>query len=111
MLGDFGLAIQQQRELPFLKAGTLDYMAPEVVQVRGGVEAHLGHLLVWAGCHGPRGALAAAWAVAEEPAESPHAPPAAGPGPAHRHPTCAALPCRTRWWTASTSAQSTAPPT
>ncbi|KAL4420808.1 hypothetical protein ABPG75_010464 [Micractinium tetrahymenae] len=32
MLGDFGLAIQQQSELPFLKAGTLDYMAPEVVQ-------------------------------------------------------------------------------
>jgi serine/threonine protein kinase len=29
-LGDFGLAIQQSGELPFLRAGTLDYMAPEV---------------------------------------------------------------------------------
>jgi serine/threonine protein kinase len=29
-LGDFGLAIQQREELPFLRAGTLDYMAPEV---------------------------------------------------------------------------------
>ena len=30
LVGDFGLAIQQQRELPFLRAGTLDYMSPEV---------------------------------------------------------------------------------
>ncbi|KAI3430683.1 hypothetical protein D9Q98_005272 [Chlorella vulgaris] len=29
-LGDFGLAIEQRQELPFLRAGTLDYMAPEV---------------------------------------------------------------------------------
>lgn len=29
-LGDFGLAIKQDEELPFLRAGTLDYMAPEV---------------------------------------------------------------------------------
>lgn len=42
MLGDFGLAIQQQQELPFLKAGTLDYMAPEVVQVRGAVRGACG---------------------------------------------------------------------
>ncbi|PSC71399.1 prostaglandin E synthase 2-like [Micractinium conductrix] len=32
LLGDFGLAIQQQHEPPFLRAGTLDYMAPEVLQ-------------------------------------------------------------------------------
>ncbi len=31
LVGDFGLAIQQQRELPFLRAGTLDYMSPEVI--------------------------------------------------------------------------------
>ena len=29
-MGDFGLAIQQRQELPFLRAGTLDYMSPEV---------------------------------------------------------------------------------
>ena len=31
-LGDFGLAIKQDKELPFLRAGTLDYMAPEVLE-------------------------------------------------------------------------------
>lgn len=29
LLGDFGLAIHQGREAPFLRAGTLDYMSPE----------------------------------------------------------------------------------
>ena len=33
-LGDFGLAIQQGEEIPFLRAGTLDFMAPEVWQKR-----------------------------------------------------------------------------
>ena len=30
-LGDFGLAIDARRELPFSRSGTLDYMAPEVL--------------------------------------------------------------------------------
>ena len=30
-LGDFGLAIDTRRELPFSRSGTLDYMAPEVL--------------------------------------------------------------------------------
>ena len=30
MLGDFGLAILCDEELPFTRSGTLDYMAPEV---------------------------------------------------------------------------------
>lgn len=34
-MGDFGLAIQQQQELPFLRAGTLDYMSPEVSEAAG----------------------------------------------------------------------------
>lgn len=29
-LGDFGLAIRFDKELPFSRSGTLDYMAPEV---------------------------------------------------------------------------------
>ena len=29
-LGDFGLAIRADEELPFTRSGTLDYMAPEV---------------------------------------------------------------------------------
>lgn len=29
-LGDFGLAVDDTRELPFSRSGTLDYMAPEV---------------------------------------------------------------------------------
>lgn len=29
-LGDFGLAIRSDEELPFTRSGTLDYMAPEV---------------------------------------------------------------------------------
>lgn len=29
-LGDFGLAIKADEELPFTRSGTLDYMAPEV---------------------------------------------------------------------------------
>lgn len=29
-LGDFGLAIKSDEELPFTRSGTLDYMAPEV---------------------------------------------------------------------------------
>lgn len=29
-LGDFGLAVDLARELPFTRSGTLDYMAPEV---------------------------------------------------------------------------------
>jgi hypothetical protein len=29
-LGDFGLAINASKELPFSRSGTLDYMAPEV---------------------------------------------------------------------------------
>ena len=29
-LGDFGLAIKSNEELPFTRSGTLDYMAPEV---------------------------------------------------------------------------------
>ncbi|GAB4819998.1 hypothetical protein N2152v2_007044 [Parachlorella kessleri] len=33
-LGDFGLAIKQDEEVPFLRAGTLDYMAPEVLTNR-----------------------------------------------------------------------------
>lgn len=35
LVGDFGLAIQQQQELPFLRAGTLDYMSPEVSEAAG----------------------------------------------------------------------------
>ncbi len=31
-LGDFGLAIKSNEELPFTRSGTLDYMAPEVTQ-------------------------------------------------------------------------------
>mmetsp|Transcript_2165 Transcript_2165/g.5127 ORF Transcript_2165/g.5127 Transcript_2165/m.5127 type:complete len:513 (-) Transcript_2165:43-1581(-) len=30
-LGDFGLALSTERELPFTRSGTLDYMAPEVL--------------------------------------------------------------------------------
>ena len=30
-LGDFGLAIRSDEELPFTRSGTLDYMAPEVI--------------------------------------------------------------------------------
>ena len=30
VLGDFGLAIRCDEELPFTRSGTLDYMAPEV---------------------------------------------------------------------------------
>ncbi len=30
ILGDFGLAIRGDEELPFTRSGTLDYMAPEV---------------------------------------------------------------------------------
>ena len=33
-LGDFGLAIKADEELPFTRSGTLDYMAPEVRQIR-----------------------------------------------------------------------------
>jgi aurora kinase len=29
-LGDFGLAIDWNKEIPFSRSGTLDYMAPEV---------------------------------------------------------------------------------
>jgi serine/threonine protein kinase len=31
-LGDFGLAIKIDEELPFMRSGTLDYMSPEVQQ-------------------------------------------------------------------------------
>jgi hypothetical protein len=40
-LGDFGLAIKFDRELAFSRSGTLDYMAPEVREVRG-VECAVG---------------------------------------------------------------------
>lgn len=30
-LGDLGLAIRSNEELPFTRSGTLDYMAPEVI--------------------------------------------------------------------------------
>ena len=33
-LGDFGLAIDTTRELPFSRSGTLDYMSPEVKWLR-----------------------------------------------------------------------------
>lgn len=32
-LGDLGLAIRSNEELPFTRSGTLDYMAPEVMSV------------------------------------------------------------------------------
>lgn len=32
-LGDFGLAIKFDEEVPFSRSGTLDYMAPEVRQL------------------------------------------------------------------------------
>ena len=32
-LGDFGLAIDSTRELPFSRSGTLDYMSPEVSEI------------------------------------------------------------------------------
>ncbi len=34
-LGDFGLAINFQEEMPFSRSGTLDYMAPEVRGEKG----------------------------------------------------------------------------
>ena len=34
ILGDFGLAIDTTRELPFSRSGTLDYMSPEVKWLR-----------------------------------------------------------------------------
>lgn len=34
-LGDFGLAIKYDEEVPFSRSGTLDYMAPEVGNVAG----------------------------------------------------------------------------
>jgi serine/threonine protein kinase len=34
-LGDFGLAIKFDEEVPFSRSGTLDYMAPEVRQPSG----------------------------------------------------------------------------
>ena len=34
VLGDFGLAIRCDEELPFTRSGTLDYMAPEVRALR-----------------------------------------------------------------------------
>lgn len=41
-LADFGIAIQQEIETPFLPIGTLDFMAPEVLKnlaPRGAVES------------------------------------------------------------------------
>lgn len=35
-LGDFGLAIKYDEEVPFSRSGTLDYMAPEVCTAAGG---------------------------------------------------------------------------
>ena len=32
-LGDFGLGINAEEELPFTRSGTLDYMAPEVTYI------------------------------------------------------------------------------
>ena len=32
-LGDFGLGINSEEELPFTRSGTLDYMAPEVTYI------------------------------------------------------------------------------
>jgi len=32
-LGDLGLAIRSNEELPFTRSGTLDYMAPEVMSL------------------------------------------------------------------------------
>ena len=32
-LGDFGLGINSNEELPFTRSGTLDYMAPEVINL------------------------------------------------------------------------------
>lgn len=31
-LGDFGLAIQSNLELPYTRSGTLDYLSPEVIK-------------------------------------------------------------------------------
>lgn len=42
-LGDFGLAIKFDEELPFSRSGTLDYMAPEARTPDGGEGR--GHLL------------------------------------------------------------------
>ncbi|KAL6769687.1 hypothetical protein ACKKBG_A31995 [Auxenochlorella protothecoides x Auxenochlorella symbiontica] len=40
-LADFGLSIDQRKEIPFLRAGTLDYMAPEVVRGRSTASSQL----------------------------------------------------------------------
>ena len=46
-LGDFGLAIKTDEELPFTRSGTLDYMAPEVRSA--GVQPYMGSLNTLAG--------------------------------------------------------------
>ncbi|KAK2077797.1 hypothetical protein QBZ16_004645 [Prototheca wickerhamii] len=47
LLCDFGLAIDQTRELPFLRAGTLDYLAPEIAAA--GLDAREGASALWEG--------------------------------------------------------------
>ncbi len=48
-LGDLGLAIRSNEELPFTRSGTLDYMAPEVMSLLLNMRLHGGqHLLDFA---------------------------------------------------------------
>ena len=44
-LGDLGLAIRSNEELPFTRSGTLDYMAPEVMSLLLNMRLHGGQHL------------------------------------------------------------------
>ncbi|KAA6418559.1 MAG: aurora-like kinase [Trebouxia sp. A1-2] len=44
-LGDLGLAIRSNEELPFTRSGTLDYMAPEVMSLLLDMRSHGGDML------------------------------------------------------------------